>query len=48
VLFGPPLLLDLLPGSWKTTIGPYIPRQSGSYAAAAVLAGFVIVSRRDA
>ena len=72
VLFVPPLLLDLLPGSWKTTIGPYIPMQSGSqvfiaahretaslgpwtgfgvfciYAAAAVLAGFVIVSRRDA
>ena len=30
VLFVPPLLLDLLPGSWKTTIGPYIPMQSGT------------------
>lgn len=30
VLFVPPLLLDLLPGSWKTTIGPYIPMVSGS------------------
>jgi ABC-2 type transport system permease protein len=29
VLFVPPLLLDLLPGSWKTTVGPYIPMQSG-------------------
>jgi ABC-type transport system involved in multi-copper enzyme maturation permease subunit len=30
VLFVPPLLLNLLPGAWKTTIGPYIPMQSGS------------------
>jgi ABC-2 type transport system permease protein len=30
VLFVPPLLLDILPGSWKTTMGPYIPMQSGS------------------
>lgn len=30
VLFVPPLLLDVLPGSWKTTVGPYIPMQSGS------------------
>jgi hypothetical protein len=30
VLFVPPLLLDILPGSWKTTVGPYIPMQSGS------------------
>jgi ABC-2 type transport system permease protein len=30
VLFVPPLLLDLLPGSWKTTAGPYLPMQSGS------------------
>jgi len=30
VLFVPPLLLDLLPGSWKTTVGPYIPMQSGT------------------
>ncbi len=72
VLFVPPLLLDVLPGSWKTTIGPYIPMQSGSqifvashreaaslppwtgfgvfclYAAVAVLAGFVVINRRDA
>jgi ABC-type transport system involved in multi-copper enzyme maturation permease subunit len=72
VLFVPPLLLDLLPGSWKTTIGPYIPMQSGSqifvavrheaaslapwtgfgvfclYAAAALLAGFLAINRRDA
>jgi hypothetical protein len=30
VLFVPPLLLNLLPGSWRTTVGPYIPMQSGS------------------
>jgi ABC-2 type transport system permease protein len=30
VLFVPPLLLDLLPGTWKTTVGPYIPMESGS------------------
>lgn len=30
VLFVPPLLLDLLPGSWKPTVGPYIPMQSGT------------------
>ncbi|MGH3416651.1 MAG: ABC transporter permease [Actinocrinis sp.] len=29
LLFVPPLLLDLLPGSWKTTVGPYIPMQAG-------------------
>jgi hypothetical protein len=29
VLFVPPLLLDLLPGTWKTTVGPYIPMLSG-------------------
>src|SRR3954468_18870378 len=29
VLFVPPLLLDLLPGLWKTTVGPYIPMVSG-------------------
>jgi hypothetical protein len=72
VLFVPPLLLDLLPGSWKTTVGPYIPMQSGSqifvaahreaaslapwtgfgvfclYAAVALLAGLLLVDRRDA
>jgi hypothetical protein len=29
VLFVPPLLLNLLPGTWKTTIGPYVPMVSG-------------------
>jgi ABC-2 type transport system permease protein len=72
VLFVPPLLLDVLPGSWKTTVGPYIPMQSGSqifvaarrevvslapwtgfgvfclYAAVVLLAGFVVIDRRDA
>ncbi len=72
VLFVPPLLLDLLPGSWKTTVGPYVPMQAGTqifvavrheaaglapwtgfgvfclYAAAALLAGFAVIDRRDA
>lgn len=72
LLFVPPLLLDLLPGTWKTTVGPYIPMEAGGqiyiaarheaavlspwagfgvfclYAAAAVLAGIVLISRRDA
>ena len=30
LLFVPPLLLELLPGSWKNTIGPYVPMESGS------------------
>jgi hypothetical protein len=29
LLFVPPLLLDLLPGTWKSAIGPYIPMQAG-------------------
>jgi ABC-2 type transport system permease protein len=29
LLFVPPLLLDLLPGAWKTDVGPYIPMESG-------------------
>lgn len=29
LLFIPPLLLNLLPGTWKSTVGPYIPMQSG-------------------
>jgi ABC-2 type transport system permease protein len=72
VLFVPPLLLDLLPGTWKTTVGPYIPMQAGTqifvatrheaaslapwtgfgafclYAAVALVAGFVVINRRDA
>lgn len=30
VLFVPPLLLQLLPRSWQTTIGPYTPMEAGS------------------
>jgi ABC-2 type transport system permease protein len=30
LLFVPPLLLELLPYSWKATIGPYAPMQAGS------------------
>jgi len=29
LLFVPPLLLDLLPGSWKSAVGPYVPMESG-------------------
>lgn len=72
VLFVPPLLLDLLPGSWKDAVGPAVPMQAGTqvyvavrhetaalapwtgfavfcaYTAAALLAGFLLVNRRDA
>jgi hypothetical protein len=30
LLFVPPLLLDLLPSSWKDVIAPYVPLQAGS------------------
>jgi hypothetical protein len=30
LLFVPALLLDLLPHSWQTTVGPYLPMQAGS------------------
>lgn len=30
VLFVPPLILELLPRSWRNTIGPYIPFEAGS------------------
>ena len=30
LLFVPPLLLQLLPRSWQTTIGPYTPMEAGS------------------
>jgi hypothetical protein len=30
LLFVPPVLLELLPRSWKTTIGPYAPMQAGA------------------
>jgi ABC-2 type transport system permease protein len=30
LLFVPPLLLELLPQAWKTTIGPYVPMVAGS------------------
>lgn len=36
LLFVPPLLLDLLPGTWKSTIGPYIPMQAGDQVYVAV------------
>ena len=29
LLFVPPLLLNLLPDTWKTTVGPYIPMEAG-------------------
>jgi len=29
VMFVPPLLINLLPGSWQTTIGPYLPLNAG-------------------
>lgn len=36
MLFVPPLLLDLLPGTWKTDVGPYIPMQAGEQVFVAV------------
>lgn len=30
LLFVPPVLLELLPSSWRTTLGPYIPMEAGS------------------
>lgn len=30
LLFVPPVLLELLPNSWRTTIGPYAPMEAGS------------------
>jgi ABC-2 type transport system permease protein len=30
MLFVPPILLELLPHSWQTTIGPYMPMEAGS------------------
>ena len=30
LLFVPQLLAELLPGAWRTTIGPYLPMQAGS------------------
>jgi ABC-2 type transport system permease protein len=30
LLFVPPVLLELLPHSWKTTIGPYAPMEAGA------------------
>jgi hypothetical protein len=29
-LFVPPILLELLPQTWQTTVGPYLPMQAGS------------------
>lgn len=36
LLFVPPLLLDLLPGAWKTDVGPYIPMEAGNQVYVAV------------
>ena len=30
LLFVPQVLVELLPQSWKTTIGPYVPMEAGS------------------
>ena len=30
LLFVPQILVGLLPGSWQTSIGPYLPMQAGS------------------
>jgi ABC-type transport system involved in multi-copper enzyme maturation permease subunit len=30
LLFVPPVLLELLPRAWKTTIGPYVPMEAGA------------------
>jgi ABC-2 type transport system permease protein len=71
ILFVPPILMSLLPGSWQHAAGRYLPMQASEviysvqhepytlspwtgfavfcgYAAAALLAGFVLISRRDA
>jgi ABC-type transport system involved in multi-copper enzyme maturation permease subunit len=70
LLFVPQILVELLPSTWKTTIGPYVPMEAGSqifsqhheagalgpwtgfgvfclYAAVALVAGFVLINRRD-
>jgi len=73
LLFVPPVLFQLLPDSWRTTIGPYAPMEAGAqiysvsahggahvlapwagfgvfsaYAVAALAAGFILITRRDA
>lgn len=71
VLFVPSILIGLLPSSWQTTLGPYLPMEAGSdifiatrqpgsltawtgfgvfslYAAAALAAGFLLITHRDA
>jgi ABC-2 type transport system permease protein len=30
ILFVPPILLELLPHTWQTTVGPYMPMEAGS------------------
>jgi hypothetical protein len=30
LLFGPALIVQLLPRTWQTTVGPYLPMQAGS------------------
>ncbi|HEY6746777.1 MAG TPA: hypothetical protein VI357_13790 [Mycobacteriales bacterium] len=72
LLFVPAILLELLPSTWRTTVGPYLPMQAGSqifiaqnrgpdelgawaglgvfalYAVVAVVAGLILIERRDA
>ena len=71
LLFVPQILVELLPPTWKTTLGPYTPMEAGAqifsqhtepgalspwtglgvfslYATAALVAGYVLINRRDA
>lgn len=71
IMFVPPILMTLLPGSWQHSAGRYLPNQASeviysvnhqaytlspwtgfgvfcAYAAAALAAGFILISRRDA
>lgn len=71
LLFVPSIVIGLLPGTWQTTIGPYLPMAAGSdifiaahneagslgpwagfgvfslYAVVALVAGFLLITRRD-
>lgn len=71
ILFVPPILISLLPGSWQHAAGRYFPMQASEviysvkpepytlshwtgfgvfcgYAAAALIAGFILIGRKDA
>lgn len=72
MLFVPSILISILPNSWQSTIGPYLPMQAGEqiyiashreanslgpwtgfgvfciYAAIALTAGLLLITRRDA